>query len=150
MSRYVRSLPLDALVCDACTKFVKRNTGKVDVRKPSQLCMVSNCKQQARGTTTIATHSIASQYLELGQCSLVDESDKSLALCNSHYQKLYRELEHHVPLVEYKADTVNIMCVGAQTLQSLPAICRQLQALVVHSLIIVGCARHATSLIHRF
>ena len=109
-------------------------------RKPSQLCMVSNCKQQARGTTTIATHSIASQYLELGQCSLVDESDKSLALCNSHYQKLYRELEHHVPLVEYKADTVNIMCVGAQTLQSLPAICRQLQAFIGNDLLVMTVA----------
>ena len=105
MSRYVSSLPLDALVCDACTKFVKGNTGKADVvprwllkqRKPSQLCMVSNCKQQARGTTTITTHSIASQYLTLGECSQVDGSNKSLALCNSHYQKLYRELEFPAP-----------------------------------------------------
>ena len=31
VSRYVPSLPLDALVCDACTKFVKRKTGKTDV-----------------------------------------------------------------------------------------------------------------------
>ena len=105
VSRYVSSLPLDALMCDACTKFVKRNTGKADVvprwlpkqRKPSQLCMVRNCKQQQRGTTTITTHSIASQYLTLGECSQVDGSNKSLALCNSHYQKLYRELDFPAP-----------------------------------------------------
>ena len=105
VSRYVQNLPLDALVCDACTKFVKRNIGKADVvprwlpkeRKPSQSCMVSNCKQNALSTTSITTYSIASQYLELDECSRVDTTDKSLALCNAHYQKLYRELEFPAP-----------------------------------------------------
>ena len=31
VSRYVQNLPLDALVCDAFAKFVKRNTGKTDI-----------------------------------------------------------------------------------------------------------------------
>ena len=107
VSRYVQNLPLDALVCDACAKFVKRNIGKTDVvprwlpkgRKPTQSCVVINCKENARGTTSITTYSIASQYLDLGDCSQPDSdsTQKSLALCNTHYQKLYRELEFPTP-----------------------------------------------------
>ena len=52
-----------------------------------------NDKQQARDTTTITTHSIASQYLTLSECSQVDGSDKSL----EHYHKLCRELEFQAP-----------------------------------------------------
>ena len=62
VSRYVQNLPLDAL-CDACTKFVKRNTGKTDIvprwlpkeKKPTPSCMVVNCNGNARGTTSITT-----------------------------------------------------------------------------------------------
>ena len=100
--RYVPDLPLEVLVCGACSKFVKRHTGEEDVTprwvkqtKTPHPCMVVDCKVNARGTTSLTTYSTAKEYLELDECA---QHDTPLFLCNVHYQRLYHDLTAPTPV----------------------------------------------------
>ena len=104
---HIQSIPPDSLVCRACEKFIKRNTGKENIvprwikknrPKPLSYCMVEGCGELSRTTTHIVTHDIAQEYLDLvptpESCSTTSQM---LTLCNSHYQFLYRKVHYPDP-----------------------------------------------------
>ncbi len=58
--------------------------------KPHHPCMVKDCTQPSRGTTSIVQYAEAKAYLDLSET----ESNDPLALCNAHYYQLYRDINY--------------------------------------------------------
>ena len=97
-----RSIPLDALVCWACVRFIRHHTGETGVsprwapkERHQMCCIVEGCGEVSHTSTTIATHNIAREYLDIVETA--DSDSSALALCNPHYQHLYRALRFPLP-----------------------------------------------------
>ena len=84
--------------------FVKHHTGVTSVtsvvprwvqKEKLQKCCVEGCGKIAHTSTTIATYDIAQEHLDLVQSA--DSNTSPLALCNPHYQQLYRTIRFPVP-----------------------------------------------------
>ena len=96
------SIPLDALLCRACVRFIRRHTGETGVsprwapkERCQKYCAVEGCGELSHTSTTIATHNIAREYLDIAETT--DSDSSPLALCNPHYQHLYRALRFPLP-----------------------------------------------------
>ena len=98
-----RPIPLGVVVCCACEKFIKRNTGKRIIIVPCWLpkeakthcsyCMVEGCGEVYHTKTSFVSYEVAQQHLDLSDASHSENaSSTALALRNSHYQQLYREI----------------------------------------------------------
>ena len=93
-------------MCRACERFVKCHTGEICIvprwvqREKFQTCSaVEGCGETAHTSRTIAPYDIAQECLDLVQSA--DSDTNSLALCNHHYQQLYRGIKFPVPCAAY-------------------------------------------------
>ena len=97
-----KPIPLDVSVCRACERFVKHHTGETGVvprwvpkERCQKCCAVEGCGEISHTSTTITTYDIAQEHLDLIETEDIDSSP--LALCNPHYQQLYRVLRFPLP-----------------------------------------------------
>ena len=96
------SIPLRALVCRACVRFIRHHMGEKGVsprwapkERHQMCCIIEGCGEVSHTSTTIATHNIAREYLDIVETA--DSDSSALALCNPHYQHLYRALRFPLP-----------------------------------------------------
>ena len=101
-SFHTKPIPLDVSVCRACERFVKRHTGETGIvprwvpkERRQKCCAVEGCGEISHTSTTITTYDIAQEHLDL--VDTADNDSSPLALCNPHYQQLYRALRFPLP-----------------------------------------------------